>query len=94
MTDIKRAMVLIEYDDGAQAAWVFDRVSEATASHFGLPGTCTFRIVGNADALRSPAQLREAAGCADFMLAHAEPQPALYDQDRTTREEPDDEHRV
>lgn len=57
MTDIVKAVVMIEYDDGARAGWMFTNVQSAAATHQGLPGPARFSMVGHAEAIREPAPI-------------------------------------
>jgi hypothetical protein len=74
MTDWKRAIVLIEYDDGARNAFEFLDLESADLNHRGLPGPATFRMAGRVRALRQPAPIEQAFIDAIDALAPGEPQ--------------------
>lgn len=75
MTDIARAVMLIEYDDGTRRAWSFTDVTEATVSHQGLPGVAVARMVGVADAIwdTTTRQFIEAIATLEPREEHHEP---------------------
>lgn len=52
MTDTKRAILLIEYDDGSRTAYEFSTVERATLNHAGLPGYAALHLTGQCDAYR------------------------------------------
>lgn len=54
MTDIARAVMLIEYDDGARTAYEWTSVASAIMTHTGLPGFALMTIKGHLHAIRQP----------------------------------------
>lgn len=57
MTDWKRAVLLIEYDDDSRTAFEFTELTDAVMTHSGLPGPAQFRMNGRVQALREFSQL-------------------------------------
>lgn len=60
MTDIQRAVMLIEYDDGSRTAYEISEISDWTLTHGGLPGPAQMRIAARFNAIRQPGEMARA----------------------------------
>lgn len=56
MTDWKRAVLVVEYDDGALNAYEFTDLDTSKLTHRGLPGPAEFYMSGKVRAIRMGAE--------------------------------------
>jgi hypothetical protein len=60
MTDIQRAVMLIEYDDGSRAAYDITDIKDWRLTHSGLPGVGQMRVSARFNAIRQPREMARA----------------------------------